>query len=91
MKRVSMVGTSGSGKSILGAALARALGAPFVELDAIHHLPDWEPIEKDEFRGQVAELAAGPTWVIDGNYGKVRESCGSEPTRWCGSTTRAHS
>ncbi|UWZ59986.1 AAA family ATPase [Dactylosporangium aurantiacum] len=66
-----MVGNSGSGKTTLGRALAARLGVPFVELDAIHHLAGWTPIDVDEFRKIVEELAAGDGWVIDGGYSAV--------------------
>lgn len=68
---MSVVGTSGSGKSTVGRALAERLGAPYVELDAIHHLPEWRPIDPDEFVRRCAEIAAGDTWVVDGNYSTV--------------------
>lgn len=71
MQRVSVVGTSGSGKSTLAAALARRLGAPHVELDAIFHQQGWQPLPTEKFRARVAGLAAGETWVIDGNYAPV--------------------
>ncbi|MEV4136336.1 shikimate kinase [Dactylosporangium sp. NPDC049742] len=70
---MSVVGNSGSGKSTLGKALATRLGVPFVELDAIHHLPGWQPIDVTAFRKQVGELADGDGWVIDGNYSAVRD------------------
>ena len=73
MRRVSVVGNSGSGKSTLGKALAARLGVPFVELDAIHHLPGWAPIDVAEFRRTVGEIAGGDGWVIDGNYSAVRD------------------
>src|SRR4051794_23908488 len=66
-----MVGNSGSGKSTLGRVLAARLGVPFVELDAIHHLPGWEPIEVTGFRKKVGEIADSDGWVIDGNYSAV--------------------
>ncbi len=72
MRRVSIVGNSGSGKSTLARALAGRLGVPHVELDAMHHLPGWTPIDPDEFATQVAGVAAGDCWVIDGNYSAVR-------------------
>jgi adenylate kinase family enzyme len=69
VRRVSVVGNSGSGKSTVGAALATRLGVPFVELDAImHHRPNWEDLPTDEFRAAVAEVVAGDEWVVDGNY-----------------------
>ncbi len=47
------------------------LGAPHVELDAIHHLADWDPIDPDEFLARVAEVTAADSWVVDGNYRAV--------------------
>ena len=71
MNRVSVVGNAGSGKSWLGLRIAQVLGVPFVELDAIHHLSGWQPIDPDEFMTRVANVAATDEWVIDGNYRPV--------------------
>ena len=68
-----MVGTSGSGKTTFGRALAARLGVPFVELDAINWQPGWTPLPEDEFRRRVAEVVTGDAWVIDGNYAAVRD------------------
>jgi adenylate kinase family enzyme len=73
VRRVSVVGTSGSGKSTLARELAEILGVPHLELDAVHHQPGWAPLPTDEFRRIVAARAAGAGWVIDGNYGRVRD------------------
>lgn len=74
MRRIAVVGPAGSGKTTLGRELADLLGVPFVELDALHHLPAWQPIATDEFRRIVSERAAAERWVIDGNYGsKVQD------------------
>lgn len=64
MQRISVVGNSGSGKTTLARRLAVALDAPHIELDAIHHLPGWVPIERDRFRAEVGRLTAAPRWVI---------------------------
>ena len=71
MKRVSVVGNAGAGKSRLAGRLAQVLGVPYVELDAIHHLPGWEPIDPSEFLARVTAEAATDAWVIDGNYRTV--------------------
>lgn len=71
MERVSVVGISGSGKSTLARRLADRLGCPRLELDAVHHLPGWEPIGDEAFRDEVGRFVDGPRWVVDGNYGAV--------------------
>ena len=72
MLRISVVGNSGSGKTTVAAALARALGVPHLELDSVFHQPGWEPLDTDLFRAKVAEFVAGDGWVVDGNYSAVR-------------------
>jgi adenylate kinase family enzyme len=70
VKRINVKGTSGSGKSTFGVELARRLGLPYVELDALHHGPNWSEPTDEEFRARVREAmdAAPGGWVIDGNY-----------------------
>lgn len=48
-----MVGISGAGKSWLASRLASTLGVPHVELDAIHHGPDWAELQADLTRKQL--------------------------------------
>ncbi|HEY7195820.1 MAG TPA: hypothetical protein VH306_01405 [Gaiellaceae bacterium] len=66
--RIVVKGASGSGKTTLAARLATAVGAPHVELDAIHHGPGWAAPPLEEFRSHVERLTAGESWVVDGNY-----------------------
>ena len=73
MRRVSVVGTSGVGKSTFASALALVLGAAFLELDSVQHQADWTPLPVQEFRARVALVADGECWVIDGNYGRVQD------------------
>ena len=42
-----------------------------MELDSIHHLANWQPIEPDQFLAEVEAIAATESWVIDGNYRAV--------------------
>jgi adenylate kinase family enzyme len=71
--RVAVIGTSASGKTTFAARLAHRLGSVHVELDQLHWLPGWEMRPLDDFRELVRQVAAGERWVIDGNYGKVRD------------------
>jgi adenylate kinase family enzyme len=68
-----VVGCSGSGKTTLARTLARTLGVPHVELDAIFHQPGWTPLDDDTFKARVGQAAEAPRWVIDGNYSVVRD------------------
>ena len=69
MRRVSIVATAScSGKTTLGRELARRLEVPFVELDALHHGPNWTEATAAELRAKVEPVVAGDAWVIDGGY-----------------------
>src|SRR3546814_8302663 len=73
VRRVSVVGVPGAGKSTVGRELARRLGSRFVELDSIHHQPGWTPLPREPFRARVAEELEADTWVVDGNYSAVQD------------------
>jgi len=73
VRRVAVVGNSGSGKTVLGRALAERLEVPFVELDAIFHQPGWEPMPTADFRSRVEAIVDRESWVVDGNYSAVRD------------------
>ena len=73
MQRIAVIGTTGSGKTRLAAAVARHIDAPHIELDALHWGPDWEPKPEDELRSEVAELVSSDRWVCDGNYAMTRD------------------
>ena len=69
MRKVSVTpSTSGSGKSTMGRALAKRLGVPYVELDALVHGPNWTETPDDELRRILEPILAGEGWVIDGGY-----------------------
>ena len=55
MRRVNVKGTSGSGKSTFGRELAERLGVTYVELDALHHGPNWAEPTAEEFQARVRE------------------------------------
>jgi adenylate kinase family enzyme len=69
-RRIVVKGSSGSGKSTVAAELARRLGLTYIELDALHHGPNWSEPTAEEFQHIVREAMerAPDGWVIDGNY-----------------------
>ena len=72
-QRIAVVGTTGSGKTTLARQISRRLAIPHVELDALHWGPNWTSPPVELFRERVAQALSGDTWVVDGNYGKVRD------------------
>ena len=73
MRRVSIVGSPGSGKTTVGRQLADRLGVTHVELDSIFHQSGWTELDREEFRRRVGAAVSGDGWVIDGNYTTVRD------------------
>jgi adenylate kinase family enzyme len=74
--RVSVVGTSGSGKTTFAGRLAAAAGARHIDLDAINWQAGWRDLnshDPQEFRRRVAEAVAQDAWACCGNYSKVRD------------------
>ena len=71
MRRVSLVGGPGNGKTTVGRQLAGTLGVPFIELDSIFHQAGWRDLQRGEFRERVSEALAPESWVVDGNYPAV--------------------
>src|SRR5919199_1260937 len=66
--KIAVQGTSGSGKTTVARELARRHGVPHIELDALHHGPNWLETPAEELRRRVAAATAGDGWVVDGNY-----------------------
>lgn len=74
MKRIVILGVTGSGKTTFGRKLAERLGIPATDLDDLHWLPGWKERKTEEFFSLAAEAAGRPEWVIIGNYSKVRNA-----------------
>lgn len=72
-RRVVVIGTTGSGKTTMARMLARRLGVPHVEMDALHWDANWTPAQTETFRERVAAALSGEVWVVDGNYSKTRD------------------
>ncbi len=73
LERITIIGSTGSGKSTLSRQVASALGLPVIELDAIHwRTGNWVELPKAEFRATVAEAVSAERWIVEGNYSIVR-------------------
>lgn len=71
--RIVIVGTTGSGKTTLARRLSEQTGIPHIELDALHWGPNWQEAPLDTFRERIAAALTESTWIVDGNYSKVRD------------------
>ncbi len=74
-RHIVVYGPSGSGKTFVAMKIARFIGVPHIELDAIFWLPEWKEKSLEEFRKDVitALNKNADGWVFDGNYGRVRD------------------
>jgi len=78
MRRVSIVGSSGAGKSSVATALGERIDAPVIELDDLAHGPDWTPTPTPIFRSDLTDAlgAAEAThggWIAPGNHRTVAD------------------
>lgn len=73
MKRINVIGTSGSGKSTFSRMLARELNYPYLEMDAMFWKPNWQESSDEEFFATLADRLSNEHWVLDGNYNRTAE------------------
>lgn len=71
-RRISVVGCSGAGKTMLSRRLAQQLGYRHIELDALFHQPGWQPLPTGEFQQATRDALQGDGRVAEGNYSAVR-------------------
>jgi len=74
MRRIVILGCSGTGKSTLAQAVGARQKLPIVHLDSLFWKPGWVESERPEFAQRVAGVAAQDRWVMDGNYGVTFEA-----------------
>lgn len=71
MKKIIVIGTTGSGKTTLAKALAEKLNYPYIQLDLLFWKPNWESSSDEEFFERIEKEIDKPNWVLDGNYGRT--------------------
>lgn len=73
MKKIIVIGCSGSGKTTFAERLRDKIGLPLFYLDAIWHKPDRTHISREYFDARLGEILALDRWIIDGNYSRTLE------------------
>ena len=68
MKRVSIVGSGGAGKSTFAHRLADILHLPVIHLDALYWQPGWIETPQSKWQEIQQQLVQREQWIIDGNY-----------------------
>jgi len=73
-ERILVIGSPGSGKSTFARQLGARDGLPVHHLDRLYWRAGWVEREREAFRADVAQLAGGPRWIIEGNYSGTLET-----------------
>jgi adenylate kinase family enzyme len=68
MKRISVIGCCGSGKSTLSLKLHQMTGLPIIHLDKEYWHSGWRPSESEDFRKRLEPIIEKDGWIIDGHY-----------------------
>lgn len=68
MKRISIIGGSGTGKTTLSNNLSKELSIPAFHIDGMHHYDNWKVRDKEERDKMIHEKVEMPKWIIDGTY-----------------------
>ncbi len=73
MKRINVIGTTGSGKTTFSKELSAALDIPYVQLDELFWKPNWVESTEEEFLPKVASAVSNDAWVLDGNFSRTTD------------------
>lgn len=73
MKRITIVGSGGAGKSTLARKIGELTGLEVFHIDKLFWKPGWEHISKEELEKKIQEVICYDAWIIDGNYSGTME------------------
>ena len=76
LKRINIIGASGSGKSTFGKNLAGVLSIDYIEMDALFWGKNWSVPSDEVFFPKVKSALDKDAWVLDGNYNRTT------PIKW---------
>ncbi|NGZ77680.1 DNA topology modulation protein [Saccharibacillus alkalitolerans] len=68
MQKVAVIGSPGSGKSVLSRKLGESLGLPVIHLDSHYWQAGWTPTPSEQWDEFLKETVNGEAWIVDGNY-----------------------
>lgn len=73
MKRIVIIGATGTGKTTLANQVSNKLALDFVDLDELHWMPGWQVRDAADFKQCVANAVAADGFAVSGNYREVRD------------------
>lgn len=73
MKKINVIGTTGSGKSTFSKKLANKIDCPYIQMDQLFWQPNWVESTDAEFIPKVKDAVSGDYWVLDGNYSRTSD------------------
>lgn len=73
MRKINVIGTTGSGKSTFSKDLAERLGCPCIHMDQLFWRPNWAETSDEELFSKVDSVVTGESWVLDGNYSRTND------------------
>ena len=68
MKKIIVLGNSGSGKSTFTSILSKKLNINLLHLDPLVYKFSWDNPEFDEMEEKVNQMLNENSWIIDGNF-----------------------
>ena len=69
MRKISIIGSGGAGKSTFAKRLSSILEVPVYHLDSMFWKPGWVETEREEWADLQRSVCEKSEWILDGNYG----------------------
>lgn len=73
-KRILIIGSAGSGKTVISSYLSKKLDIEVTHLDKIYWLPNWEKQPVDYCDEITKKIVLQDEWILDGNYIQTLET-----------------
>ena len=73
MRKVNVIGTTGSGKSVFSTLLANKFDCAYIQMDQLFWKPNWVESTDAEFIAKVTQATKADSWVLDGNFSRTND------------------